>query len=78
MVSEPWFEITKRVEVKLRLKRGKEDHERGNRALVIVLERRLLKHPNAFRNSLFDASKLVSTETLLLKHYYRHQGKRLE
>ena len=22
----------------------------------------------------FEASKLVSTKTLLLKHYYRHQG----
>ena len=29
---------------------------------------------NAFRNSVFEASKLVSTKTLLLKHYYRHQG----
>ena len=26
----------------------------------------------------FEASKLVTTKTLLLKHYYRHQGKRIE
>ena len=25
--------------------------------------------------SVFEASKLVSTKTLLLKHYYRRQGK---
>ena len=29
---------------------------------------------NAFKNRVFEASKLVSTKTLLLKHYYRHQG----
>ena len=29
---------------------------------------------NAFKNSVFEASKLVTTKTLLLKHYYRHQG----
>ena len=27
------------------------------------------------KNSVLEASKLVSTKTLLLKHYYRHQGK---
>ena len=31
--------------------------------------------PNAFKSSAFEASKLVSTKTLLLKHYCRHQGK---
>ena len=29
---------------------------------------------NAFKYSVFEASKLVSTKTRLLKHYYRHQG----
>ena len=29
---------------------------------------------NAFKNSVFEASKWVSTKTLLLKHYYRRQG----
>ena len=29
---------------------------------------------NAFKNSVFEAPKLVTTKTLLLKHYYRHQG----
>ena len=27
------------------------------------------------KNSVFEASKLVSTKTPLLKHYFRHQGK---
>ena len=27
-----------------------------------------------FNNSVFEASKLVSTKTLLLKQYYRRQG----
>ena len=30
---------------------------------------------NAFNSSVFEASKLVWTKTLLLKHYYRRQGK---
>ena len=30
---------------------------------------------NAFKYSVFDASTLVSTKTLLLKHYYRRQGR---
>ena len=29
---------------------------------------------NAFKYSVWEASKLVSTKTLLLKHYYRRQG----
>ena len=29
---------------------------------------------NAFKNSFFKASELVSTKTILLKHYYRRQG----
>ena len=29
---------------------------------------------NAFKNSVFEASKLVSTKTLVLKHYYRRPG----
>ena len=29
---------------------------------------------NAFKLSVFEVSKLVSTKTLLLKHYYRCQG----
>ena len=29
---------------------------------------------NACKNSVLEASKLVSTKTLLLKHYYCHQG----
>ena len=54
-------------------------HERGNRALIIVLKsRQFLGLPNAFKNSVFEASKLVSTKTLLLKHYYRRQGLRNE
>ena len=31
---------------------------------------------NVFKNRVFEASKLVSTKTLLLKHYYRRQGSR--
>ena len=44
--------------------------ERRNRALVILLykSRRFLRARNAFKNSVFEASKLVSTKTLLLKH----------
>ena len=46
--------------------------ERGNRALVIVLQSRpSLRLRNAFKYSGFEASKLVSTKTLLLKHYHR-------
>ena len=49
--------------------------ERGNRALVIVLwPRPFLRHQNTFKYSVFEASKLVSTKTLLLKHYFRRQG----
>ena len=33
-----------------------------------------MRPPNAFKNSVFEASKLVSTKTLLLKHYYRREG----
>ena len=29
---------------------------------------------NAFKNSVVEAPKLVTTKTLLLKHYYHHQG----
>ena len=29
---------------------------------------------NVFKCSVFEASRLVSTKTLLLKHYYRRQG----
>ena len=29
---------------------------------------------NAFKYSVFEASELVSTKTLVLKHYYRRQG----
>ena len=29
---------------------------------------------NAFKNSIFEAPKLVTTKTLLVKHYYRRQG----
>ena len=49
--------------------------ERGNDALVIVLwSRQFSRLRNAFKNSVFEAPKLVSTKTLLLKHYYRRQG----
>ena len=49
--------------------------ERGNRALVIVLESwPFLRLRNAFKYSVFEASRLVPTKTLLLKHYYRRQG----
>ena len=49
--------------------------ERANRALVIVLQSRpFLRLRNAFKNSAFEASKLVSTKALLLKHYYCRQG----
>ena len=47
----------------------------GNRALVIVLQsKQFLRLRNAFKNNVFEARKLVSTKTLLLKHYYRRQG----
>ena len=46
--------------------------ERGNRALLTVLcSRQFLRLRNAFKDRVFEASKLVSTKTLLLKHYYR-------
>ena len=49
--------------------------ERGNRALVVVLQsRQYLRLRNAFKHSVFEAQKLVSTKTVLLKHYYRRQG----
>ena len=51
--------------------------ERGNRALAVVLQsRHFLRLRNAFKNSVAEASKLVSTKTLLLKHHYRRQGLR--
>ena len=37
-------------------------------------DRALVKTRSAFKNCVFQASKLVSTKTLLLKHYYRRQG----
>ena len=47
-------------------KKGK-IRERGNCALVIVLwSRQFLRPPNAFKTSVFEASNLVSTKTLLL------------
>ena len=49
--------------------------EQGNRALAIVLQSRpFLRLQNAFKYSVFGASTLVSTKTLLLKHCYRRQG----
>ena len=49
--------------------------EWADRALVIVLfVKAILRLQNAIRNSVSEASKLVSTETLFLKHYYRRQG----
>ena len=49
--------------------------ERGNRALVIVFSSRPFSRlRNAFKYSVLEASKLVSTKTLLLKHYDRRQG----
>ena len=49
--------------------------EWANRVLVIVLQsRQSLRFRNTFNNSVFEASKLFSTKTLLLKHYYRRQG----
>ena len=41
---------------------------------VALLSSRFSKLRNAFKYSVFEASKLVSTKTLLLKHYYRRQG----
>ena len=50
--------------------------ETGDTTLVIVLwSRQFLRLRNAFKYSVFEASKWVSTRTLLLKHYYRHQGR---
>ena len=43
----------------------------SNRALV----KTILRCWNAFKYSVLEASKVVSTKTLLLKHYYRRQGK---
>ena len=52
--------------------------ERGNRALVIVLlVEAIFEAPKCLKNSVFakfEASELVSTTTLLLKHYYRRRG----
>ena len=49
--------------------------ERGNRALVNVLySRQFSRLRNAIKNSVSEAPKLVSTKTLLLKHYHRCQG----
>ena len=43
----------------------------GNRALVIVLQSRHFSRLwDAFKYCVFEAPKLVSTKTLLLKHYY--------
>ena len=33
---------------------------------------------NGFKNSAFEAPILVTTKTLLLKHYCRHQGQRAQ
>ena len=50
------------------------NREQGNRALVNALYRRqFLRLWNAFDNSVFEDSKWVSIETLLLKHDYRRQ-----
>ena len=47
----------------------------GNRALYNrVLVKAILEALKCLKNSVFEASKLVSTKTLLLKHYYRHEG----
>ena len=43
----------------------------SNRALVEAI----FEAPECLKNSVFEASKLVSTKTLVLKHSYRHQGK---
>ena len=43
----------------------------SNHALV----KTFLRPHNAFKSSVFGAWRLVSTQTLLLKHYYRHNGK---
>ena len=50
--------------------------ERTSRAVVIIVleSKPFLKHQNALTTSVFEASKLVSTKTLWLKCYYRHQG----
>ena len=42
----------------------------SNRALVHAN----FEAPNAFKNSVSEASKMVSTKTLLLKHCYCSQG----
>ena len=39
-----------------------------------VLVKAIFEASNAFKNSVFEASKLFPTKTLLLKHYYRRQG----
>ena len=41
------------------------------------LSNRFLRLRNTLKHSVFEGSKLVSTKTLELKHYYRRQGKRL-
>ena len=44
--------------------------EKANRALATLFwSNPFLRLRNAFKNSVFDASTLVSTNTLLLKHY---------
>ena len=50
---------------------------RGNRALVVIVlqSRPILRLRSAFKSSVFDASKLVSTKTPLLKHCHHRQGK---
>ena len=59
---------------------NKKNRERANRALVIVLwSRQVWGLQNAFRNSVFEASKLVSTKTpLLLKHLPPSRKKKRE
>ena len=54
---------------------SKYSRERGNRALVIVFQSRpFFRLRNAFKNSVFEASKFVPTKNLSLKHDYRLQG----
>ena len=40
----------------------------------MLWSKQLLRLQNFFKDGVFEASKLVSTKTLLLKHYYRRQG----
>ena len=61
------FSPEPRAELKPFFVRLQKSRERGNRAF--------LRLRNAFKYSVLEASKLVSTKTLLLKHYYRRQGK---